>query len=258
MLRPLQAGAKKVIITAPAKGDDIPTYVMGVNEEKFDADASIMSNASCTTNCLAPFVKVPPLPFLLLRGHRQTVLWLSLLCSVLGFSQQLSALLVDKHIANKACMRPWLKRLFCCKPCAGAGPAVRHREGGDDDDAQLHGRPAAAGRLPPGPAPRPRRRPQHRAHHHRRRQGRRPGPPPAQGQAQRCGAVMADAVRSSQTASQLVLADCMHALSSPVEVLFLSCCRLQPSPGKCSPAAANAQFPRLLTTLWQCSVRAAP
>jgi glyceraldehyde-3-phosphate dehydrogenase (NADP+) (phosphorylating) len=54
----LEAGAKKVIITAPAKGDDIPTYVMGVNEGQFDADASIMSNASCTTNCLAPFVKV--------------------------------------------------------------------------------------------------------------------------------------------------------------------------------------------------------
>lgn len=54
----MQAGAKKVIITAPAKGDDIPTYVMGVNEEQFDPNASIMSNASCTTNCLAPFVKV--------------------------------------------------------------------------------------------------------------------------------------------------------------------------------------------------------
>lgn len=63
---------------------------------------------------------------------------------------------------------------------------------------------------------------------------------------------------SFQTASQLVLVDCMHALSSPVEVLFLSRCRLLPSPGKCSPAAANAQCPRLLTTLWQCSVRAAP
>jgi len=54
----VQAGAKKVIITAPAKGDDIPTYVMGVNDGDFDPNASIMSNASCTTNCLAPFVKV--------------------------------------------------------------------------------------------------------------------------------------------------------------------------------------------------------
>lgn len=55
-----------MVITAPAKGDDIPTYVMGVNQDSFDPNASIMSNASCTTNCLAPFVKVPsPSPMLL-------------------------------------------------------------------------------------------------------------------------------------------------------------------------------------------------
>ncbi|KAH7849170.1 hypothetical protein Vadar_014075 [Vaccinium darrowii] len=55
----IQAGAKKVIITAPAKGADIPTYVVGVNEGDYEHDvANIMSNASCTTNCLAPFVKV--------------------------------------------------------------------------------------------------------------------------------------------------------------------------------------------------------
>jgi glyceraldehyde-3-phosphate dehydrogenase (NADP+) (phosphorylating) len=60
----LQAGAKKVLITAPAKGSDIPTYVVGVNDNEFDPSAPIISNASCTTNCLAPFVKVrapPPL-----------------------------------------------------------------------------------------------------------------------------------------------------------------------------------------------------
>jgi glyceraldehyde 3-phosphate dehydrogenase len=53
----ISAGAKKVIISAPAKGD-IPTIVLGVNDEVIHADHNIYSNASCTTNCLAPMVKV--------------------------------------------------------------------------------------------------------------------------------------------------------------------------------------------------------
>jgi len=54
----ITAGAKRVVITAPAKGDGIPTYVVGVNDGDFDPTAPIVSNASCTTNCLAPFAKV--------------------------------------------------------------------------------------------------------------------------------------------------------------------------------------------------------
>lgn len=54
----LAAGAKRVIISAPAKDKDIPTFVMGVNEKSFKKEDTIVSNASCTTNCLAPITKV--------------------------------------------------------------------------------------------------------------------------------------------------------------------------------------------------------
>lgn len=55
----LQAGAKKVLITAPVKEPDVPNIVMGVNEEDFDpSEHKVISNASCTTNCLAPVMKV--------------------------------------------------------------------------------------------------------------------------------------------------------------------------------------------------------
>ncbi|KAK4387823.1 Glyceraldehyde-3-phosphate dehydrogenase B, chloroplastic [Sesamum angolense] len=65
----IQAGAKKVIITAPAKGADIPTYVVGVNEQDYSHEVSdIISNASCTTNCLAPFVKVMDEEFGIVKG----------------------------------------------------------------------------------------------------------------------------------------------------------------------------------------------
>ncbi|HZV68296.1 MAG TPA: type I glyceraldehyde-3-phosphate dehydrogenase [Saprospiraceae bacterium] len=51
-------GAKKVIISAPAKGSDVPTIVLGINEDLINPDETVFSNASCTTNCLAPLVKV--------------------------------------------------------------------------------------------------------------------------------------------------------------------------------------------------------
>src|SRR5438067_3825549 len=67
------AGAKKVVITAPAKGPDI-TLVLGVNDEKYDpARHQIISNASCTTNCLAPMAKVLHEKFVIKKGWMTTV-----------------------------------------------------------------------------------------------------------------------------------------------------------------------------------------
>jgi glyceraldehyde 3-phosphate dehydrogenase len=69
----LEAGAKKVIISAPASNEDI-TIVMGVNEDKYDANNHhVLSNASCTTNCLAPFAKVLNDTFGIKRGMMTTI-----------------------------------------------------------------------------------------------------------------------------------------------------------------------------------------
>ncbi len=69
----LAAGGKKVIISAPAKNEDI-TIVMGVNHDKYDAKAhTIVSNASCTTNCLAPVCKVLNDSFGIVKGQMTTV-----------------------------------------------------------------------------------------------------------------------------------------------------------------------------------------
>ena len=69
----VDAGAKKVVISAPAKGEDI-TIVMGVNETKYDsAKHTIISNASCTTNCLVPMVKVVKDAFGFVRGSMVTI-----------------------------------------------------------------------------------------------------------------------------------------------------------------------------------------
>ena len=68
----LDAGAKKVIISAPAKGEDI-TVVLGVNDDKLKAEHRIISNASCTTNCLAPVAKLIMDNFGIDRGFMTTV-----------------------------------------------------------------------------------------------------------------------------------------------------------------------------------------
>ncbi|MFC5283906.1 type I glyceraldehyde-3-phosphate dehydrogenase [Pedobacter alpinus] len=68
----IDAGAKKVVMSAPAK-DDTPTFVMGVNHKTLTADQNIVSNASCTTNCLAPITKVLMDNFGIIEGLMTTV-----------------------------------------------------------------------------------------------------------------------------------------------------------------------------------------
>ncbi len=67
------AGAKKVMITAPAKGEDVGTFVIGVNHQDYDHQKhDIVSNASCTTNCLSPFAKVLHEQFGIIKGTMTT------------------------------------------------------------------------------------------------------------------------------------------------------------------------------------------
>ncbi len=68
----LAGGAKKVIISAPAKGEDL-TVVMGVNDDRYDGSQDVLSNASCTTNCVAPMAKVLHEGFGIVRGMMTTV-----------------------------------------------------------------------------------------------------------------------------------------------------------------------------------------
>lgn len=69
----LKAGAKKVIISAPAKDDVTPTFVYGVNHDEYKTSMNIVSNASCTTNCLAPLAKVVNDNFGIVEGLMTTV-----------------------------------------------------------------------------------------------------------------------------------------------------------------------------------------
>jgi glyceraldehyde 3-phosphate dehydrogenase len=68
----IDAGAKKVVMSAPAK-DDTPTFVMGVNHKELKAEHTIVSNASCTTNCLAPLAKVLNDNFVITEGLMSTI-----------------------------------------------------------------------------------------------------------------------------------------------------------------------------------------
>lgn len=69
----IEAGAKKVLITAPGKGGNVGTFVVGVNDKDYDHDRyNIVSNASCTTNCLAPIVKVIHDHFGIIKGTMTT------------------------------------------------------------------------------------------------------------------------------------------------------------------------------------------
>lgn len=68
----LKAGAKRVIISAPAKGGNVPTHVLGVNEESYDG-SKIINNASCTTNCIAPVAAVMHAAFGVKRALMTTI-----------------------------------------------------------------------------------------------------------------------------------------------------------------------------------------
>ncbi len=68
----LQAGAKKVILSAPSQGPDVPNFVLGVNDHLLNGSIQLLSNASCTTNCLGPIVKIIDENFGLNRGFIST------------------------------------------------------------------------------------------------------------------------------------------------------------------------------------------
>jgi glyceraldehyde 3-phosphate dehydrogenase len=69
----LDAGAKKVILSAPPKGDGVPVYLLGINEGEYNSSETIISNGSCTTNCLAPMIKVLDEKFGVEKGFMTTV-----------------------------------------------------------------------------------------------------------------------------------------------------------------------------------------
>ncbi len=108
----LEGGAKKVIVSAPGK--NMPMFVMGVNEKEYSKDMKVVSNASCTTNCLAPLAKVVHDKFGIVEGLMTTVqLQLSLLLTVL---QKKTGEVEEPHLATLSLLqlvqRRLLERLF--------------------------------------------------------------------------------------------------------------------------------------------------
>ncbi|MDD5490009.1 MAG: type I glyceraldehyde-3-phosphate dehydrogenase [Candidatus Moranbacteria bacterium] len=69
----IDAGAKKVILSAPPKGDGVPVYLLGINENEYNPSENIISNGSCTTNCLAPMIKVLDDKFGVEKGFMTTI-----------------------------------------------------------------------------------------------------------------------------------------------------------------------------------------
>lgn len=69
----LAAGAKKVILSAPPSGEGVPVYLLGVNEKDYNPSENIVSNGSCTTNCLAPMIKVLDEKFGVEKGFMTTI-----------------------------------------------------------------------------------------------------------------------------------------------------------------------------------------
>jgi glyceraldehyde 3-phosphate dehydrogenase len=69
----IRAGAKKVILSAPPKKDDVPVYLIGVNEFEYKEEENIISNGSCTTNCLAPMIRVLDENFGVEKGFMTTI-----------------------------------------------------------------------------------------------------------------------------------------------------------------------------------------
>ncbi|MFA5925589.1 MAG: type I glyceraldehyde-3-phosphate dehydrogenase [Parcubacteria group bacterium] len=69
----IEAGAKKVVLSAPPKGGGVPVYLLGINEDEYDPSEDIISNGSCTTNCLAPMIKILDEKFGVEKGFMTTV-----------------------------------------------------------------------------------------------------------------------------------------------------------------------------------------